>query len=123
VYVHPKGDASKLLSGGEYKVTLDSTIDVIDEEKVYDALYDLPNYDSIVTGKPKNWELPYYISHLIDKSEGSEGKKLDHDMLIKYEVEWNSSESSTSTDIRENSKELFELDIQVKDKRKLPNSI
>ncbi len=123
VYVHPKSNDEKLISGNEYKVTLNSTIDVIDETKVYNALYDLPTYNEDVEHKPKNWELPYYISKLYDKSNNTSGTKLDHDMRIKYEVEWNSSNSATNTDVRENTKELFELDIQAKDKRKLPDSI
>lgn len=120
VYVHPRGESAGLLKVGEYKVTLDTTIDVINEKAVYDALDNLPSYyeGEEAIPKPKRWELPYHISKLKD-----DDIKLDHDMLIKYEVEWNSSADTTSSDIRQNNQELFELDVQVKDKRKLPNSI
>jgi len=115
LYVYVSGDNPEFLADGDIEYTLAVKAAITLNDKKADEVYDaLVAKDEAL----KNWSLPYHIADLeID------GKKLDEGMFIRYEAHWNVDDSVSTEDERHTSKELFNIDLDVKNKNVLPSSM
>lgn len=117
LYAHLLGNAPIFSANNDvdYKLVVSSSIEVNEKraKDVYQALRDFK-------ANADNWELPYYI---IDKQMTVDGNALGENMFIKYEAHWNTDDRDSVGNTRQSSSEMFEIDIYMKNKAKLPSSL
>lgn len=115
LYAHIDEENSVFLADGstEYRLTVTSAIVVNDRKskEVYEAL---KAYDDTL----KNWALPYYIDEILINNQA-----LDKDVFIRYKAFWNVDDTESIDDDRQTSIELFNIDLDVKNKNRLPGSM
>lgn len=119
VLVHPAEENAKFDANSAitYKLMVNAAITVNDkyETEVYKALKDLGDNKGETL---KSWMLPYYIADLQVK-----GKAIDENLSVGYKVYWNTDNSPSTGDQRQTYQELFNIDIDVKNKNNLPGSM
>lgn len=124
-YVHySEGDATFKENSGSYKLTLFYSVEVnkMRAKSVYDAL-------RVAVTSAENWELPYNIYNVkqnepqtLDKMLKVGEDALASDMHMSYELHWNSDRKEEG-ETRQAHQELFNVDVKMINKAKLPSSL
>jgi hypothetical protein len=117
LYAHLLGE-EPTFSGddnAEYKLVVSSSIEVNEPQKeaVYTALRAYKSY-------LENWELGYYVA---DDELKIEDHNLGEEMFVRYEAHWNVDDRDSVGNERQSSKEMFNVDIEMKNKDQLPSSL
>lgn len=126
VYLQDEGSSENLFEEGkQYRLVLSSVTEVTSRESevsgviTRDKVYEILKLYGDSNGKKlENWSLPYHIADLKDGAT-----ELDDGMYLEYDVYWNKTNAETSSDSRDVTLDLFEYDIQMKNKNELPSSL